>query len=56
MYESELGTFSAFLTNNQARRLSSEIYKSILDTNLKLWNKKKDNLLYTSNEQKSQGC
>jgi predicted transcriptional regulator len=25
MYETELGVFSAFLTNNQARRLSSEL-------------------------------
>lgn len=30
MYESELGLFSAFITNNQARRLSSELIKSVL--------------------------
>jgi hypothetical protein len=30
MYESELGLFSAFITNNQARRLSSELTKSVL--------------------------
>jgi hypothetical protein len=39
MYETELGEFSAFLTNNQARRLSSESNPCYC-IDLKFWNKK----------------